>query len=98
MLRPGDCAYFDEIFTHVDVDGVVRHFNATKMRRAVEKGDILFDAMEVAIDPSFAEFIRLYRGIEEPKVRRLCEPYLSAPYCMSSSRTRSYWWMDTIAM
>lgn len=79
MLRPGDCAYFDDIFTHVDVDGTVRHFNATKMRRAVEKGDILLDAMEVAIDPSFAEFILLNRGIEEPKVRRLCEPYLSAP-------------------
>jgi hypothetical protein len=76
-----DCKITDEVFTHIDHDGTVRHFNASAMlrsaKRYVESGKC--EAMTAHLDQQFARFALEQRGIEQWKLDRLEEPYLSAP-------------------
>ena len=81
-MRITECLPLDEIFTHIDEDdGTVRHINASAMARAVAS---LLSAgrvtqIDVWMDPEFVEYTRNRRGLEEWKLKRLCEPYLSRP-------------------
>ena len=77
-MKMSDCHDLDEVFTHEDPDtGVVRRFNATHMvRYAISHR---FDPALVAVDENTVQFMRISRGIEAWKVKRLKEPYLSRP-------------------
>ena len=77
MLKPIDCHPFDEIFEHQDdTDGAVRYFNATKLREyAREHCEFLI----CQTDPSFIEFVKARRGVEQWKVDRLELPHLAEP-------------------
>jgi hypothetical protein len=80
-MKIEDCGDYDEIFTHEDDDGSIRHFNATAMqqfaRHEADKGTVKRHRIQLLEDQ--VEFIKANRGIERPKVDRLIEPYLSAP-------------------
>lgn len=63
-----------EIFEHVDMNGVHRFFNITELYPyAVEHGEPIISAVAPAV--RYAEKC----GVEEWKIERLCEPYLSRP-------------------
>lgn len=73
-----------EIFTHIDeIDGTIRHFDATALMlaflRSLKVGSPIGSPCDVPLDEQNYEFIMTRRGIEEHKVARLCEPYLSLP-------------------
>lgn len=67
----------DEYFTYQDPDTrQIRCFNVTRMRRfALVAGKLIHFPLYEAMVQSVAE----NRGIEEPKLKRLREPYLSQP-------------------
>jgi len=73
-----ECLETDEIFTHV-LDGKVSHSNASAMARSVEGMSPPVICARVAMDYEFVDFVTRHRGVEEWKVLRLCEPYLSLP-------------------
>ena len=65
----------DEIFEHVDEHDIHRFFNTTKLYPyAVEHGQPICAPIE-----PIARHLEKNGGIEEWKVARLCEPYLSKP-------------------
>lgn len=78
-MKITDCSLWDEIFTHVDPDtGQVRHFNATAMYvYATVAGHI--EKLTLPLNDQIVEFVKRERGIEQPRVKRLKEPYLSRP-------------------
>lgn len=81
-MRLRDCGMGDEIFTHIDDDTrEIRHFNATRLAR--DAGMLVAagyaSLYTVPMDHEFIALVEKYRGIEEWKVARLCDPYLSAP-------------------
>lgn len=78
------CIPTDEIFTHIEeVNGleVVRLINASAMFReagsAISSG--VASVVETFFEEEFVSFIREKRGVEQHKIDRLCEPYLSMP-------------------
>lgn len=78
-----ECQPRDELLVHIDPDsGVVRHFNASEAQRmavaCLEKGTAEL-MLGVALDMEFVDMVRHCRGIEEHRVKRLTEPYLSKP-------------------
>lgn len=81
-MKCNECRPMDEVFTHLDEDGVtVRHINASAMLRAAPeaiRGGVA-EVITVEFDPEFMAFVRKHRGIEQPRVDRLQEPYLSLP-------------------
>lgn len=81
-MRMDQCGPFDEIFTHIDEETALSlHINASAMLRAAELHLITGEAQVITtyIDPEFIKFIRERRGVEQWKVDRLEEPYLSLP-------------------
>lgn len=79
MTTLDDLLKTDEIFTHIDEDaGITRHFNATSMARFAEAA-MRLRYIEIPLDAELAEYVRGHRGIEQWKLDRLCEPYLSRP-------------------
>lgn len=87
-----DCDICDEIFTHIDErTGLVRNFNATKMQQAAEflltAGRIALIC--VAMDRPFIRYMRTHRGLEEWKLQRLVEPYLSIPIIGAELRSEN---------
>lgn len=73
------CRPLDEIFTHDDEDGVVRDFNASAMVRFAMRPDSGIEIITVPCGLDHAQYIRTHRGIEQPRLDRLCEPFLSLP-------------------
>lgn len=72
----------DEVFTHQDDDGTIRHFPAGAMFRFAEKHAIttsMIRCVKVAITQNQVDFIRKNMGIEQERLDRLVEPYLSQP-------------------
>jgi hypothetical protein len=70
----------DEVFTHADEDGTIRHFNATRLFAAIVYGKVAdFELISFDLTLDQYEFMMAHRGVEEPRVARLREPYLSAP-------------------
>ncbi len=77
-----ECGPFDEIFTHIDEEtGLVLHINASAMLRAAERHLACGEAVAITtyMDPEFIQFIRERRGVEQWKIDRLEQPYLSMP-------------------
>lgn len=80
-----DCAPLDEIYTHIDNGeggtGKVRHFNASAMNRDAKSLEATgaISCITAAMDMDFVRFIVEHRGVEDHKIRRLVEPYLSTP-------------------
>lgn len=81
-MKMEDTSPTDEIFTHIDPhDGEVRHFNATVMARIADEGLKCGAAQLVnaAFDDDYMEFCKTGAGLEQWKLDRLVEPYLSMP-------------------
>lgn len=77
-----DIQQFDQFFTHKDDDGTLRHFAVDAMYRFAEKlagicPDIICATVTMKSFP--IDFIRREMGIEQPRLDRLIEPYLSKP-------------------
>lgn len=68
-----------KIFTYHNPDTrVLQLFNATQMLQyAIKSGKI--ERFEVPLSASWIDYCRKYRGIEQPRLDRLREPYLSIP-------------------
>ena len=65
----------DEIFEHVDETGKHRFFNATKLYAyAIKNADRICAPLE-----PIARHVEVKGGIEEARIARLCEPYISRP-------------------
>lgn len=80
MISILECLPTDEIFSHEDeVDGTVRHFNATRMLKWALDNTDKVEHFDVELDPHFVGYVISSRGIEFWKVESLCEPYLSLP-------------------
>lgn len=77
-MKFAHCGDRDEIFTHEDDDGTVRHFNATRMLQFARSKSVV-ERCNIELVEAQVEFIKRSRGIERPKVDRLIEPYLSQP-------------------
>lgn len=74
-----ECDLVDEIFSHVDPDGTLYHFNATKIFDwAIDHLDEV-KCGKMALDASMIDHVLKNKGIEEWKVERLTEPYASLP-------------------
>lgn len=73
-----ECLLTDEIFTHIADNGIVRNFNASAMFRKWQKTPCV-RLIECEMDPEFVAFIRERRGVEQGKLDRLREPFLSIP-------------------
>lgn len=81
-MRMRDCRPTDEVFTHIDsVSMVARHINASAMLRdaprRIKEGKA--QVITAEFDALFIQFIREHRGLEQGKLDRLVEPFLSIP-------------------
>ena len=81
-MKVTDCLPMDEIFIHTNPDdGKVMSINASAMfrdaKRHLEEGNA--EIIEADTDLTFVEFIKTDRGVEQWKLDRLEEPYLSIP-------------------
>lgn len=72
-----------EVFTHITPAGTVRHFSIDKLKELIVAlvarygyANVIRSAM---IPEDQVTFIRQHRGIEQEKLDRLCEPWLSQP-------------------
>lgn len=73
---------YEEVFTHKDDDGEIRHFPVRQMfKLAIEMigktPEII--AANFPLMPDVGKHIKKNMGIEKDRVRRLKEPYLSKP-------------------
>jgi hypothetical protein len=70
-----------QIFTHLDNDGVARTFLVETMQEFYKKypncSELIF-AM-APVDQKLSDYLRARQGIEQPRVDRLVEPWLSEP-------------------
>lgn len=73
-----ECLLTDEVFTHIADNEIVRNFNASAMFRAWENVPRV-RLIECVMDHDFVAFIKERRGVEQAKIDRLKEPYLSIP-------------------
>lgn len=81
-MKMNDCGAYDEIFTHIDEGtGAVMHINASAMIRNVEQHlkDGSAEACMVEMDHEYVKYVRENRGVEQWKIDRLVEPFLSMP-------------------
>lgn len=81
-MELSDCLPFDELFTHIeDGTGKVRHFNPSAMYR--ELPELLpqgrVKAITAEMDKSFIAHILAKCGVDDEKLGRMKEPYLSVP-------------------
>ena len=77
-MKIEECADTDQIFTH-EVDGKVRHFNATKMYDWAVANPENVDKVLFPLDAAHVEFIKNNAGVEEAKIDRLAYPWLGMP-------------------
>lgn len=81
MLKSARLGPFEEVFSHRDDHGVIRHFAATRMYRHAMASQAGGDPIELAIvplDENVAGHARK-QGIEQWKVDRLQDPWLQLP-------------------
>lgn len=72
----------DQFFSHKDDDGTVRHFAVDAMYRFAEEYSPIckhIKACNMAIETFPLGFIRREMGVEQPRLDRLIEPYLTRP-------------------
>ena len=89
MIPLSSCGPKDEIFSFLNEDtGEQLHFNATVMyawcvvedsKLGPKEGHPCFEKLVAPIDPGHIEHILLKKNIEQHRLDRLCEPYLSRP-------------------
>lgn len=71
-MKLKDCRITDQIFTHIDPQGVVRHFNASAIWRALFRKDLLGKAHlnDVQITEDLVKFIESNHGIEREHIEK----------------------------
>jgi hypothetical protein len=68
-----ECLLTDQIFTHIDTQGVVRHFNADAIWRAIFRKELLAHAelRDVQLTPDLVAFIESSHGIEQDYLKKI---------------------------
>ena len=89
MIPLSSCGPKDEIFSLLLEDtGEQLHFNATVMyawcvaeesKLGADESHPCFEKLQVTIDPGHVNHVLRKKNIEQPRLDRLCEPYLSRP-------------------
>jgi hypothetical protein len=71
-MKLKDCLLTDQIFTHIDPQGVVRHFNASAIWRALFRKDLLGKArvQDVQVTEDLVKFIESNHGIEREHIEK----------------------------
>lgn len=74
----------DQIFTHVDPEGVTRHFNASALLRAIMRKQIqpLPQFIELGLDEGLVDYIEKNQGVEQDHVERISEASTNNPILM----------------
>lgn len=96
-MKMAECGGMDEIFTHVDEEtGAVLHINASAMMRDSKRqlASGAATVIEAYMDHEYIEFVKKNRGVEQWKLNRLEEPYLSMPCIGVWMRDRSLLTVD----
>jgi hypothetical protein len=84
-----------EIFTfHDPRTGLKRSWNATAMYLYAVRFPNQIERATLNIEPHIVEVCRTKRGVEQWKLDRLCEPYLSFPIVMAELEDRTYVMVD----
>lgn len=84
-----------EIFTHHDpVTGLSRSWNATAMFNHAIRFPTQIQRVTLDIEPHIVEICRTKRGVEQWKLDRLCDPYLSFPIVMAELENRMHLMVD----
>lgn len=66
-----ECMPSDELFTHTDPDGTVRHFNTTAMAAGIRDKLLAPTYNRVDLKPPFVEHVRKNHGVEKEGVARI---------------------------
>lgn len=77
-----DIQQFDQFFTHKDDDGTLRHFAVAAMYRFAERVAHIsphITCANVTMQSFPIDYIRREMGVEQARLDRLIEPYLSKP-------------------
>lgn len=79
MIHPFDPRLLptDEVFTHIDDDGTVRHFAIGVLTRMLLQ--ISAPTLWVAIEQEHVDFILANRGVEQEKLDRMTPEYRDKP-------------------
>lgn len=60
------------VFSHVDSsEGVMRHFLVERIERDLRNGVLVPEIVEVPIDPKFAAYAHVHRGVEAHRLARI---------------------------
>lgn len=66
-----ECLPSDELFTHTDTDGTVRHFNTTAMARAIASRKLRPNYATVGLYQELVEVLLKNHGVEEENLKRI---------------------------
>jgi hypothetical protein len=85
----------EEIFTFSDShSGLTRSWNATAMVDYAQRHPNEIQRFVIGIEPEIVEMCRTKRGVEQWKLDRLTEPYLSYPIVMVELESRTHLMVD----
>ena len=82
-MRMAECGPLDQIFSHEDLDGVVRHFNASAMLRGVVREVVPATFYRITLEEELIDHLVSNHGIEEHHLDRaldLEEPVLMVEF------------------
>ncbi len=84
-----------EVFTHYDPrTGRTRAWNATALYDYAVRFPNLVERATLDLEPQIVEMCRAKRGVEQWRLDRLCEPYLSLPIVMVELEERTHLMVD----
>lgn len=82
-MKPMNLTVLGEVFTHVHPrTGALRTFDVKAMYEYASENAGMIECIDIPLDAAFVSFIRQHRGIEQWKLDRLREPFLSRPTLM----------------
>lgn len=85
-MKTEDCGMLDQIFSHVDGQGAVRHFNTTAITNAILSRVLAPDFATLLLTPSVVSHIEQNHGIEPGHLNKIPDEALNRPVLLAMFR------------
>jgi hypothetical protein len=80
MMQLTECRPLDEIFSWQDEDATEAYvFNASALQRAIDCKEVVGEELVIPLGKGWVDYVQNCRGVEQWKLDRLVDPWLSKP-------------------